>query len=67
MMPISVKIKEQMDQLQKWMESNYHIDNPQEVYELTTKVSKLWSILTEEDRDYIQAAQHAIEDKTVWQ
>tara|TARA_B100000579_G_scaffold164771_1_gene133740 strand:+ start:5554 stop:5754 length:201 start_codon:yes stop_codon:yes gene_type:complete len=66
-MPISVKIKEQMDQLQKWMESNYHIDNPQEVYELTTKVSKLWSILTEEDRDYIQAAQHAIEDKTVWQ
>ena len=44
MMPISVKIKEQMDQLQKWMESNYHIDNPQEVYELTTKVSKLWSI-----------------------
>jgi hypothetical protein len=67
MMPISVKIKEQMDQLQKWMESNYHIDNPQEVYELTTKVSKLWSILTEEDRDYIQAAQHAIEDKTIWQ
>jgi hypothetical protein len=66
-MPISVKIKEQMDQLQKWMESNYHIDNPQEVYELTTKVSKLWSILTEEDRDYIQAAQHAIEDKTIWQ
>lgn len=67
MMPISVKIKEQMDQLQKWMESNYHIDNPQEVYELTTKVSKLWSVLTEEDRDYIQAAQHAIEDKTIWQ
>ena len=66
-MPISVKIKEQMDQLQKWMESNYHIDNPKEVYELTTKVSKLWSILTEEDRDYIQAAQHAIEDKTIWQ
>lgn len=67
MMPISVKIKERMDQLQKWMESNYHIDNPQEVYELTTQVSKLWSILTEEDRDYIQAAQHAIEDKTIWQ
>ena len=67
MMPISVKIKEQMDQLQQWMESNYHIDNPQEVYELTTKVSKLWSVLTEEDRDYIQAAQHAIEDKTIWQ
>ena len=66
-MTITVKIKERMDQLQKWMEANHHISNPKEVYELTTEVSKFWSILTEEDRDYIQAAQHAIEDKTVWQ
>ncbi len=66
MMTISVKIKERMDQLQKWMESNHHIDNPDQVYELTMHVSKFWSALTEEDRDYIQAAQHAIEDKTVW-
>ena len=65
-MTITVKIKERMDQLQKFMESNYHIDNPQEVYELTTSVSKFWSMLSEEDRDYIQAAQHAIEDKTKW-
>lgn len=66
MMTISVKIKERMDQLQKWMESNHHIDNPDQVYELTMHVSKFWSALTEEDRDYVQAAQHAIEDKIVW-
>jgi len=66
-MSITDKIKQRMDQLQKWMESNYHIDHPNEVYELTTQVSKFWSALTEEDRDYIQAAQHAIEDKTIWQ
>jgi|TARA_B100001094_G_scaffold113474_1_gene109451 hypothetical protein len=66
MMTISVKIKERMDQLQKWMESNHHIDNPDQVYELTMNVSKFWSALTEEDRDYVQAAQHAIEDKIVW-
>ncbi len=65
-MTISVKIKERMDQLQKWMESNHHIDNPDQVYELTMNVSKFWSALTEEDRDYVQAAQHAIEDKIVW-
>jgi hypothetical protein len=65
-MTITVKIKERMDKLQKWMESNYHIDHPNEVYELTTSVSKFWSVLSEEDRDYIQAAQHAIEDKTEW-
>ena len=66
MMTISVNIKERMDQLQKWMESNHHIDNPDQVYELTMNVSKFWSALTEEDRDYVQAAQHAIEDKIVW-
>ena len=65
-MSVPDKIKQRMDQLQKLMESNYHIDNPEEVYELTTSVSKFWSVLSEEDRDYIQAAQHAIEEKTVW-
>jgi len=65
-MSVTDKIKQRMDQLQKLMESNYHMDNPEEVYELTTSVSKFWSVLSEEDRDYIQAAQHAIEVKTKW-
>jgi len=65
-MTITVKIKERMDKLQKWMESNYHIDNPDEVYELTTSVSKFWSVMSEEDRDYVQMAQHAIEEKELW-
>ena len=55
-----------MDKLQKWMESNHHIDNPDEVYELTTSVSKFWSVLSEEDKDYIQMAQHAIKDRELW-
>tara|TARA_B100001287_G_scaffold178232_1_gene150290 strand:- start:361 stop:561 length:201 start_codon:yes stop_codon:yes gene_type:complete len=65
-MTITAKIKERMDKLQKWMESNHHIDNPDEVYELTKSVSKFWSVLSEEDKDYIQMAQHAIEDKELW-
>ena len=65
-MSVTDKIKQRMDQLQKLMESNYHMDNPEEVYELTTSVSKFWSVLSEEDRDYIQAAQHAIGVKTKW-
>mgnify|MGYP001292302627 CR=1 FL=1 len=63
---LTLKIKERMDQLQSWMESNYHIKNPNEVYELSRSVSKFWSVLSEEDRDYIQAAQYAIEDKITW-
>ena len=45
-MTITVKIKERMDKLQKWMESNHHIDNPDEVHELTLSVSKFWSVLS---------------------
>ena len=65
-MTIKDKIKQRMDQLQEWMESNYHIENSEEVYALSTSVSKFWSVLSEEDRDYIQAARHAIEDKVEW-
>jgi len=55
-----------MDKIQTWMESNYHLDYPDEVYELTLNVSLFWSILSEEDRDYIQCAQEAIENKIEW-
>ena len=55
-----------MDQLQNWMESNYHINNSKEVYELTKNISKFWSILSEEDKDYVQVAQDAIQNKIEW-
>ena len=45
---------------------NYHLKNPDEVYELTTQISKFWSVLSEEDKDYVQAAQYAIEEKQEW-
>ena len=55
-----------MDQLQNWMETNYHINNSKEVYELTKNISKFWPILSEEDKDYVQAAQDAIQNKIDW-
>jgi len=60
------KIDERMDQLQEWMESNYHLEKPDEVMQHTYTVSKFWSVLSEEDREYIQVAQHAIEDQLEW-
>ena len=64
--PTQRKIKERMDQLQEWMESNYHLENPQAVEELIDSVSKFWSVLQEEDTDYIRGCQFAIESKTSW-
>ena len=60
------KIKERMDVLQKMMENNIHLDDAQRVTRQIETVSKFWSILSEEDRDYIQGCQYAIEEKLKW-
>ena len=60
------KIKERMDVLQKMMENNIHLDDAQRVTRQIETVSKFWSVLSEEDRDYIQGCQYAIEEKMQW-
>jgi len=65
-MILEQRIKNRMDALQHWMESNYHLKNPQAVSELADSVSKFWSVLSEEDRDYISGARYAIECNLEW-
>jgi len=65
-MNLRTKIDNRMDQLQEWMESNYHLENSQEVYDHTLTISKFWSVMSEEDREYVQMAQNACEEKQVW-
>ena len=65
-MSVKDKIKERMDQLQEWMEGNHHLENPDDVLDLIERVSKFWSVLSEEDRDYIHGARYAIEEKMEW-
>lgn len=60
------KIKFRLDYIQELMEFNYHLEHADEVYDLTLEVSKFWSVLTEEDREYIQCVQDAIEEKRSW-
>jgi hypothetical protein len=59
-------INKRMDILQTWMESNYHLTRPEVVLEHIETVSKFWSALSEEDREYIQCARYAIEEKMEW-
>jgi hypothetical protein len=63
-MSLQSKINQRMDILQDWMEQDYHLDRPEVVYEHTLSVSKFWSVLSEEDRDYIQGVQFAIDTKS---
>lgn len=55
-----------MDGIQEMMESNVHLENPIKVEEAIAGVSKFWSALSEEDRDYIHGARFAIEEKMEW-
>ena len=59
-------INRRMDYLQEMMESNMHLKAAENVMIQIASVSKFWSVLSEEDRDYIQAAQHAVEEKMEW-
>ena len=58
------KINKRMDILQDWMEQDYHLKRPKVVYDHTLTISKFWSVLNEEDKEYIQCAQDAIETKS---
>ena len=65
-MSLRDKINERMDELQKLMESNEHLSNPDKVELLIASISKFWSALSEEDRDYIHGARYALEEKMEW-
>ncbi len=60
------KLNERLDELQRTMESNKHLTNPEEAYALTMKISFAWSVLSEEDREYVQCAQDAIDEQWKW-
>jgi hypothetical protein len=48
------------------MESNQHLKDKEAAYDLTLEVSKFWTVLDEEDKEYIQCVQHAIEEEKEW-
>ena len=66
-MNIREKVTARIDSLQEMMETNSHLDSPDAAVSLLYRITPFWSILSEEDRDYVQAAQGAIEDKTRWE
>ena len=65
-MELREKINHRLDTLQEMLENNEHIDKPLAATVLVNRISPFWSILSEEDRDYVQCAQHAIEDGLKW-
>lgn len=60
------RIQYRLDQIEMLMYEDYHLKNPDEVMLQTLNVSKFWSILSEEDRDFIQGVQSSIEEGWSW-
>jgi len=65
-MSVREKINSRMDHLQILMEGQAHIDRPEYTQDVIDSVSKFWSVLSEEDKDYIHCARDALENKTQW-
>lgn len=61
------RIQYRLDQIEMLMYQDYHLKNPDEVMLQTLNVSKFWSILSEEDRDFVQGVQSSIEEGWSWE
>ena len=55
-----------MDALQQMMESNVHLDEPEQVIDCLSKIKFAWSTLSESDREYIECVEYAIETQSSW-
>jgi len=66
-MGVRDKIKARMDQLQEMMESNKHLEKQYEVDDHISSITKFWSVLSDEDKDYIHACRHALEYQSRWE
>lgn len=65
-MSVREKINNRMDHLQELMEGQAHIDRPEYTQDVIDSVSKFWSALGDEDKDYIHCATYALENKKQW-
>lgn len=65
-MTVKEKIEQRLNELQSILENDQHLQEPEKTNELIDSISKFWSVLKEEDKEYIQSARYAIEHGKEW-
>ena len=60
------KIELRMQILETMMKKQMHIQDPQTVDLFLDRLTYCWGVLNEEDRDFIQGCQIALEEKIEW-
>jgi hypothetical protein len=61
------KIELRMQILETMMKKNMHIHDPKTVDMLLDRLTYCWGVLNEEDKDFLQGCQYALEQKIYWQ
>ena len=68
-MNVQDKIQTRLDRLEALLKAGEHLKSAEGVIAVLTtvgQVSKFWRAMTDEDRDFINAAKLAVEDGIVW-
>ena len=63
---IRQRIEERLNLLESMLNSQRHISEPDFALRRIATVSKFYSVLTEEQRDFINAARWAVEEQKEW-
>ena len=63
---IRQRIEERMNLLESMLTSQRHISDPDAAFETIASVSKFYSVLSEEQREFVQAARWATDNKNLW-
>ena len=65
-MNLREKIQERLDELQRMMETQSHLDNLELVTERLESVTKFWTALSEEERELVLSARFAVTEQIPW-
>ena len=63
---IRQRIEDRLNLVEQMLISRKHISDPSEVLDALASVSKFYSVLSEEQREFVQAARWATDSRNVW-
>ncbi|MBZ4690842.1 MAG: hypothetical protein JG765_2093 [Cereibacter sp.] len=67
-MSIKEKIAARLDELELRLKADDHLepDGAEAIELLISSAAKFWSVLTEEERDFVTAARFAVDEQASW-
>lgn len=61
------KVVSHLDSIEADMRSQLHLTNASSIIDELDSLDNLWSVMTEDEREFISAVRYAIDNKTRWE